>query len=193
MRTHRVLSIALIATALTYGATGAIAGTVDVSFSVSGSPGAWLVDFTFQNNLSAPAGLYFIGIKSDGLFSGSPAPFIQAFAPTYNTLAAGGLDITYNKLWLDSPGTALLPGTGMSGFKVTVTSTQTPDSFDWFAMTRGATVTDPFQFGTASVAGFQGVVTGVPEPHTYALLGVGIAVLLLRKRPAGTARASSAA
>ena len=182
MYAHKITVTAVIAIALASGANAAKAGVVDVSFVVAGSPGAWVVDFTFSNNLSTASGLYLIGIKSDGFLSGAPLPFVQAFGGAYNTLAAGGLDITYNVVWLDVPGTALRPGTSMSGFKVTVPTAQPPVAFDWFAMTRGAIVTDPFQFGNSTAAGYQGVVTSVPEPHAIAMFGFGLAALAVRRR-----------
>jgi len=133
MRIQRALVVALMTAAL----GSAMAGPVDVGYSVSGAPGAWQVDFTFANNLSSPVSLYFVGVKSDGFLDTPLPPFIRAFGSTFNTSDAGGLDITYNNLWLDLGLTGLPKGHSLSGFTVDFLTPSLPLSFEWFAMTRG--------------------------------------------------------
>jgi len=179
MRIQRALVVALTTAAL----GSAMAGPVDVGYSVSGAPGAWQVDFTFANNLSSPVSLYFVGVKSDGFLDTPLPPFIRAFGSTFNSSDAGGLDITYNNLWLDLGLTGLPKGHSLSGFTVDFLTPSLPSSFEWFAMTRGGTVTDPFDFGSPTAAGYQGLVSlPVPEPETYALFAGGLIALMARNR-----------
>jgi hypothetical protein len=58
----------------------AAADTVDVSYTVSGSPGAWVYDFSVTNNIGGTNRIFMFGIqlgKTD--IVGSPAPFAQGF------------------------------------------------------------------------------------------------------------------
>lgn len=161
------------------------ASAVDVTYEIAGGPGAWTLDFTFSNNLTSAASLYFVGVKADGFHSAAPAPFMWAFGNTYNTASAGGQNITYNNLWLDFSLNGLAQGHSLSGFKVPVYSQTLPSSFEWFAMTRGGVVTDAFDFGSATTAGFQGVTSltpAIPEPETVVLMSLGLSALFLSKR-----------
>lgn len=161
------------------------ASAVDVTYEVTGGPGAWTLDFTFNNNLTSAASLYFVGVKADGFHSRAPAPFMWAFSNTYNTASAGGQNITYNNLWLDFSLNGLAQGRSLSGFKVPVYSQTLPSSFEWFAMTRGGVVTDAFDFGSATTAGFQGVTSltpAIPEPESVVLMSLGLGALFVSKR-----------
>ena len=180
-----------VAVALSTAVLGnAMAGPVDVSYTVFGVPGMWKVDFTFANHLTSPVSLYFVGVKSDGFLLEPPPPFIRAFGSTFNTSDAGGLDIVYNNLWLDLGLTGLPQGQSLSGFTVGFFAPSLPSSFEWFAMTRGGTVTDPFDFGSPTAAGYQGVVRApVPEPETCALLALGLSALVVRSRKRRSLRA----
>jgi hypothetical protein len=164
----------------------AVAAPVDVAFTTTNNAlGAWTLDFSFTNNLENDSmGLYFLGVRIDGASSIAPAPFIKAFAPTFNPIAAGGDDILYNQLWLDLAGTALLPGTTKSGFVVSLFAAEAPTSVQWFAMARGGELQGPRDFGSPTFPGFQGTVHvgAVPEPSTWALFLVGGAALVAARR-----------
>jgi hypothetical protein len=185
---------ALIAAAVASFCAPVYAKSVDVNFTVTGQAGNWVVDFSFTNNLSSAASLYLLGVKTDGVFVGAPSPYIRSFAGGANIGTWGDSSTWYPIAWLDltalngsQAGQGLRPGQTLSGFKIRTSAIAEPTSFEWFAQTRGAVVTEVFDFGSASAAGFKGTATvaaAVPEPETYALMLVGLGVLgsLARRR-----------
>jgi hypothetical protein len=170
----------------------ASAGAIDVTYAVSGSPGAWDLNFTVANNMTVgpEQDIYQFGVQlsAPGII-GSPAGYDPNSPFALLPIFAGGSSILYNNVWVDFVDfNHLLSGTSLSGFIVEVTDAVAPASVPWFAYAypssfnpdevytgSGAFANDP-TFG----AGFEGVAT--PEPSTLGLLviGLGIGVFLRR-------------
>jgi hypothetical protein len=171
----------------------ASAGVIDVTYTVSGSPGAWDLNFTVANNMTAgpQQDIYQFGVQLSGPgVIGSPTGYDPNATPVpWSNYFYGGQPIFYNNVWVDFLDFYhLLSGTSLSGFIVEVTDDVAPAIVPWFAYAYpssfnpaelyagpGAFAVDP-SFG----AGFEG--TASPEPSTLGLLviGLGIGVFLRR-------------
>ena len=57
------LTIAIIGLALTGTMVSAQANLIDVSYTASGSPGAWTLDFSVTNNLGDTNNVYYFGVR----------------------------------------------------------------------------------------------------------------------------------
>jgi len=174
-----------------------LSADINVSYTVTGSPGDYTLDFSVNNAIvGAPnQDLYFFGVDlSSTNITGSPASF-STFA-AYNPFTEGGgigANITYNNVWLVSTfptvGTTALPGTTTSGFDVTITDTVAPTSVNWFAVTDGTDLysgsgnlnpsrpDNPLFEGTATET-----TSTTPEPSTLAFLGAGLAGIVALRR-----------
>ena len=176
----------------------ASAGAIDVTYAVSGSAGAWDLNFTVANNMTAgpEQDIYQFGVdlSAPGVIA-SPTGYDPNATPLpWTNYFYGGLQINYNNVWLDSSDyNHLLSGTSLSGFVVEVTDAVAPASVPWFAFAI------PTSFDPADVfvgpeafvndptygAGFEGIASpdvASPEPSTLGLLviGLGIGVFLRR-------------
>jgi hypothetical protein len=131
-------------------ASTAPAGTIIVSYSVTGVPGDYVLDFSVTNN--ALGDLYFFGITlPNSQVVGSPYGYTdhgmwQFPTPTSDGSCSPGTCISgipvYNDTWTDIStslsSTApyydfLLPGTTLSGFEVQLSDPTPPASVQWFA------------------------------------------------------------
>lgn len=152
-------------------ASGLSAGPINVSYTVTGSPGDWTLDFSVNNNLTGYPNqdMYFFGVLLDDQdITGFPAVAgSAAYAlycnPTcgspstssiYNPSVSDGPNLNYNNVWIESGpftnDTALFPGSTLSGFDVLDTADLTaPTSVSWFAFT----VDDRFPDGTNYTGG----------------------------------------
>ena len=179
----------------------ASAGAIDVTYTVSGLSGAWDLNFTVANNMTAgpEQDIYQFGVdlSAPGVIA-SPTGYDPNATPLpWTNYFYGGLQINYNNVWLDSSDyNHLLSGTSLSGFVVEVTDTVAPASVPWFAYAypssfdpadvytgSEAFAVSPYTFG----AGFEGNASSgsdiaSPEPSTLGLLviGLGIGVFLRR-------------
>ena len=176
----------------------ASAGAIDVTYAVSGAPGAWDLNFTVTNNMTVGAvqDIYQFGVdlSAPGII-GSPTGYDPS--TFWNNSGYGGSGINYNNVWSDSSDyNHLLSGTSLSGFVVEVTDAVAPASVPWFAYAypssfdpadvytgSEAFAVSPYTFG----AGFEGNASSgsdiaSPEPSTLGLLviGLGIGVFLRR-------------
>jgi hypothetical protein len=158
--------------ALTVGSANA--NSVDVSYAVSGSPGNWLVDVTFTNNLGYLGPnyeIYFLGIQLPSTdIVNSPSPFASANNP-WGPLPSG---TTYNNNWCVDAcinrtfGLGILPGQTVSGFEALDTDLSAPTSIQWFAYA--------FNDGGPGNPGFEGIA-GTPLPAALPLFATGLGAL----------------
>ena len=176
----------------------ASAGVIDVTYAVSGSPGAWDLNFTVANNMTGgpEQDIYQFGVQLSvpGII-GSPTGYDpNATTLPWTNFFNGGLPIYYNNVWADfADYNHLLSGTSLSGFMVEVTDDVAPAVVPWFAYAYpssqdpGDLYTGSGAFAVSSTfgAGFEGVASpdiASPEPSTLGLLviGLGIGVFLRR-------------
>jgi hypothetical protein len=137
----------------------ATASTIDVSYNISGSSGAWIYDFTVTNNVpNVNPGYDFIyyfgaGVLPTGVFDAAPAGWFPAFA-TAN-------DLVYSNL--SSP---ILSGQTLSGFLFLDTASAAQTSLGWIA-----------GVGTGPNSSYlaRGIASAVPEVSTWAMMILGLA------------------
>jgi len=160
------------------------AGPIDVSYTVSGSPGSYDLNFSVANNMLAwpTQDVYLWGVELGGYFvTGSPAGFIDYASsyPSYNPYIYGGPNINYNNLWASPIHDVLLPGTTISGFVVHIPDAVAPSAVSWLAIsasTDSAPYTGGGNFISETNPGFAGIAT-VPEPSSLALAAFGLVSL----------------
>lgn len=160
-----------------------------VSFLTSGSANNWTLDFNVTNNfLQGEGQLYFFGVRLETgrNIAGDPANGLwdsNAWTSWTNT-AYGGSSIVYNNNWIDFsyPTGTIFEGTSMNGFRATYTGATAPTQVQFFAFAVGGTYGGNDNFNNQSNPGFEGVAGPVPEPASMAVLGLGAAALLRRRR-----------
>jgi len=173
--------------------SAASAGAIDVTYTVSGSPGAWDLNFTVANNMTGGPvqDIYQFGVQlsAPGII-GSPAGYDPNATPIpWTNFFNGGKPIFYNNVWVDFVDfNHLLSGTSVSGFIVEVTDDVVPTVVPWFAYAYPSSLdpgelyigSEAFNVDPSIGAGFEG--TASPEPSTLGLLviGLGIGVFLRR-------------
>ena len=176
----------------------ASAGAIDVTYTVSGLPGAWNLNFNVANNMTAFPfqDIYQFGVSlSSSNITGSPGTFLPD-SSFWTNIPYGGSSVIYNNTWYDSSFAGLFPGTSLPGFIVSITDLQAPTLVSWFAFSvttsfdpadsyvgNDAFYNDP-NFGNA---GFEGIATeaatSAPEPSTWgAVSGALVALAFLRRR-----------
>jgi PEP-CTERM motif len=120
----------------------AFAGPVGVTYTVSGSAGAWILDFSFTNNVVAGQQLYFFGVNLPQNEVGIPSGWLNYWHQnpsdtTFNPAldAFGGPNQTYSNLFHLSAISLgeIAFGATMSGFEVQVNTPTAPTSVQWFA------------------------------------------------------------
>lgn len=177
---------ALVIGALFAAVAPAQAAPVDVGFTVSGSAGNWLLDFSVTNNLGNTNDVYFFGVRLPTQnVAGTPAGFSSTLVPTpWNNSASGGSSIDYNNVWisiLGPTGSHILPGQTLSGFQAIDTDLSAPTGINWFAYASGGSPDGNCDFECSPDAGgyfpgFEGVaaVASTPIPAALPLLATAL-------------------
>ncbi len=173
---------AILATLVAAGT--AVAGpdqAPSVNYSVSGSSGAYVLDFTVGASFDDAMVLYFFGVVVDTgrNIAGSPSGWNPDSWTTWNNSGYGGSSTTYNNIWISG---SIGDGQSVSGFLVNYTGATAPASVDWFAFGAGGDYngSDPF-FNRTTNPGFEGTAN-VPAPGALAMLGLGGLVATRRRR-----------
>jgi hypothetical protein len=156
-------------------------GFSDVSFTVSGGPNAWVLDFTVipanPSNMENKSYIssFQVGVEGGTVFA-SPAGYVA-------TLIGG------ETAWQGNNGVVpgfrqSFPG-GISGFETLVTSAEAPTDVSWtVALASGSTLNDFYVNGAyqatvkdIGVAHFDDITPAVPEAGTLQLMLLGLGVV----------------
>ncbi len=167
-------------------------GPPTVTDTVTGSAGAWTLDFTVNNNTNQ--GLYFFGVLG-GTNVGTPANW-DAADYIWSNAVYGGSNTVYSTDWITS-GVAgpIAPGASLSGFDVLFTTSAAPANVPWFAYayygyTPGGTLyTGAGNFYSDYNPGFESYASSAtPEPSAFLPLALGLIALAARTRRGRPAR-----
>jgi hypothetical protein len=159
-----------------------------VSYTVSGSPGNYDLDFSVTNNMLAwPSQLlYFFAVRleSGHHITGSPADWFDNGADA-NWFNYGGSNTEYNNTWRNGIG-GIYPGNTLSGFIVHDPDLVAPSEVSWSAVSYSV-ILDPYTGGGNFITdwnpGFEGLASpvdsaAVPEPSSVILCAFGCAGLI---------------
>lgn len=194
------IRIAVLAAALAV-ALSASATPVAVTYTVSGTSGAWVLDFTVGNNLNPGQDIYIFGVllPTTNILASPPQ---WANPAHFNPSNDGGPNVNFNNVWhlpVATFGTsnAIAAGNSLSGFQAGVNTVAAPTSVEWLAIAQDVTPTgsapypgnNNYNFGVPPPPGFApsqenpgfvGTASPVPEPSSMFLIGtalVGLAPL----------------
>lgn len=170
------------------------AGPVDVTYTVSGSPGNWLYDFSFTNNIGGANYIYGVGVRLNVLNNSPAYPNGWSIGNPggINWFNSGGSNTDYNNTWgtcltascpAGHPPSDIDPGQTLSGFQVLDTGQIALTNVSWYANAFGDVYSGPGCSFTCAAQfrnpGFEGLAsistqTAVPEPGSLALLLLGL-------------------
>jgi hypothetical protein len=172
------------------------AGPIFVSYTVSGTPGNYDLDFGVTNDMTAwHQNVYLFGVGLSGFdVAGSPPSFFSLGATILNFAFYGGSNNQYNTNWQANPAQmGLFPGVTPSGFIAHDTDMVAPTAVSWFAFSQDEVGFDnePYTGGgsfngafSLSNPGFEGIATpaaAIPEPCSLTMIGTGLLGLLAKR------------
>ena len=171
------------------------ASPVNVTYTVSGSAGAWIYDFSFANNIGGTNDIYFLGVQLPTTQAlGSPPNWGFYGTHSWSNMNYGGSSTIYNDSWT---GNGLTSGITLSGFEAEDTSLTALTSLPFYAYAlNGNTYNGAGCFDCGSNPGFEGTATivpftaAVPEPSTWAMVILGffgVGFMAYRKKQNGPA------
>ena len=149
-----------------------------VTYTTSGTPGNYVLDFTVTNTLGVDnMDIYLFGVLVDNGVAVLPAP--TGFLPYnmgWNTNVYGGPDLVFTCEWFfgGPDQNKINKGETIGGFIVNVTAVTAPTSVQWFAFAHASIPGGPEvmywggdNFHVPYNPGFIGVATGAPPPLAY--------------------------
>lgn len=157
-----------------------------------GKPGQWVASFWLKNNLvHGPKDMTILvfGLHLPDGSSTLPAPGYDGYSQAWLHYLPGeaGGPMEFNQSWTASTG-HIRPGEQQGNFIVRLSTPTLPAEVPWFVLARsptGGQYTGNGYFGTAEEPLFTGTlrlsVAAVPEPGTWALMGLGVALLAGRR------------
>jgi hypothetical protein len=152
--------------------------SVDVAFTVTGTPGNWIYDFSVTNNIGGTNRIYFFDVALPQTFiAGSPDGFnnYSGSLVPFSPIGFGGSSQVYNNPWCvgtcDGSG-GILPGQTMSGFQVLDTSALPLELVPFVAFAFGGTYTGPDCFYCGTNPAFENIAP-TPIPGALVLFASG--------------------
>jgi PEP-CTERM motif-containing protein len=177
-----VLAAVIVVSALPANVDRALASPIEVSTTVSGSPGDWTYNFSITNNLDGTNDVYFWGVALPADATTQPTGW-PALPYSWITGEGTGSHTEYSTIWCSNGcrnplNPLVLPGETLSGFSVE--TSQQLAIIPWFAYAFNGFYDGPDCFWCGHNPGFEGLsatglLSAVPEPSTWAMLLIGFA------------------
>jgi len=154
-----------------------------VSYNVSGSAGAYVLDFSVTNTLGGSNGIYFFGVVPPS-FSAAPSGWdvFRNGAP-WDNVAFGGSAQVYTSNWFTDPfgGSTIQAGDTLSGFRIT-TATLPLGGVQWFAYAARGAYWGGDNFNSYSNPGFEGTAFAATSAVPGPMAALPFALMALKRR-----------
>ena len=174
---------------LAFSSVRVFAAAIGVSYTVTGAPGAWALNFSFTNNVPGQV-LYFFGVNlpAQDVLS-SPSGFVNCWSTACGKTTINpstdlapvttSLNETFNDLWhiaQNGNPPVILFGKTASGFEALANTLTAPASVDWFALTAIDTLpyigNENIPFSGDCIS-FEGVTCAVEDQQNPLFAGTG--------------------